>query len=125
MHATAYYGYPNRTTAVEVRRVKHFPCKVYFLVSGHNATDKTPMYEMPLIFVFGGSGFEVGESIFCLEVLGVGVLSLAFCPEIIFPIHPTSNWTLKLYCYLTHSIEQQTFSESTLNPDQQLNVNLT
>ena len=55
----------------------------------------------------------------------IGVLSLAFCPKIIFLIHPTSNWTLKLYCYLTHTIEQQTFSESTLNPDQQLNVNLT
>ena len=24
------------------------------LVSGHTATDKTPMYEMPLIFVFEG-----------------------------------------------------------------------
>ena len=36
-----------------------------------------PMYEMPLIFVFG-----VGESILCIGVLGVGVLSSAFCPEI-------------------------------------------
>mgnify|MGYP001793156869 CR=1 FL=1 len=31
------------------------------VVSGHNATDKTPMYEMLLIFVFGVLGFEVGE----------------------------------------------------------------
>ena len=31
------------------------------LASGHNATDKTPMYEMPLIYVFGvgGLGFWV------------------------------------------------------------------
>ena len=28
------------------------------LVSGLNATDKTPIYEMPLTFVFGGWGFE-------------------------------------------------------------------
>ena len=37
--------------------------------------DKTPMYEMPLTFVFGGS-------IFCVGVMGDGILSLAFCPEI-------------------------------------------
>ena len=40
------------------------------------------MYEMPLTFVFGGWDLGVGESIFCIGVLGVGVLSLAFCPEI-------------------------------------------
>ena len=45
------------------------------MVSGHYGTDKTPVYEMPLIFVFGGWGFGVGESIFCIGVLGVGVLS--------------------------------------------------
>ena len=45
------------------------------MVSGHYGTDKTPMYEMPLIFVFGGWGFGVEESIFCIGVLGVGVLS--------------------------------------------------
>ena len=44
------------------------------------------MYEMPLIFVFGGWGFEVRESIFCIRVLGVDVLSLAFCPEV------ANNW---------------------------------
>ena len=27
-------------------------------------------------------GFGVGESIFCIEVLGVGISSLAFCPKI-------------------------------------------
>ena len=52
------------------------------MVSGHNTTDKTPMYEMLLIFVLGGWGFGLGESIFCIGVLGVGVLSLAFCPKI-------------------------------------------
>ena len=41
------------------------------------------MYEMPLTFLFGGWGFEVGESIFCTGVLGVGIWSLAFCPEIL------------------------------------------
>ena len=43
------------------------------MVSGHYGTNKTPTYEMPLIFVFGG--FGVGESTFCIVVLGVGVLS--------------------------------------------------
>ena len=40
------------------------------------------MYEMPLIFVFRGSCFGDWENIFCIGVLGVGVLSLAFCAEI-------------------------------------------
>ena len=40
-------------------------------VSSLNATDKTPMYEMLLIYVFGGWGFGVGLSIFCIGVLGV------------------------------------------------------
>ena len=51
------------------------------MVSGLNATDKTPMYEMPLIFVF--RAFGVGVSIFCNGVLGNGILSLEFCPEIL------------------------------------------
>ena len=42
------------------------------------------MYKMPLIYVFGfgGWGFGVGASIFCIGVLDNGVLSLALCPEI-------------------------------------------
>ena len=39
------------------------------LVSGLNATDKTPTFEMPLTFVFEVLGvwhFGVGVSIFCL-----------------------------------------------------------
>ena len=40
------------------------------------------MYEMPLNFVFGGWGFGVGESIFSIGVLDVGIASLAFRPEI-------------------------------------------
>ena len=40
------------------------------------------MYEMPLTFVLGGRGLGVGESILCVGVLGVGILSLAFCPKI-------------------------------------------
>ena len=60
-------------------------CGLFSRVSDHNATDKKPMYEMPLTFVFGvrGLGFWGWESIFNIGVLGVGVLSLAFCPEII------------------------------------------
>ena len=41
------------------------------------------MYEMPLIYVFGGWGFGVRERIFCIAVLGVGILSLPVCPEIV------------------------------------------
>ena len=52
------------------------------MVSGQNATDKTPMYDMPLIFMFGVWGFGDGKSIFRIGVLGVSVLSLVFCPEI-------------------------------------------
>ena len=33
------------------------------MVSCHNATDKTPMYEMALMFVFRGWGFGFGRSI--------------------------------------------------------------
>ena len=40
------------------------------------------MYEMPLIYVFGGWGFGVGVSIFGIGVLADGILSLAFRPEI-------------------------------------------
>ena len=41
--------------------------------NGHNATDETPRYEMPLIFVFGVLGF--GWVLLCIGILGVGVLS--------------------------------------------------
>ena len=51
------------------------------MVSVLNASDKTQMYEIPLIFVFGV--FEVGMSIFCIGVLGNGILSLEFCPKIL------------------------------------------
>ena len=52
-------------------------------VSGLIATDKTPMHEMPLSFVFGGWGFGVGGNIYCNAVLGVSVLTLALCLEVI------------------------------------------
>ena len=39
-------------------------------VSGQNASDKTLTHEMPLIYVFGGWGFGVEASIFCIGVLG-------------------------------------------------------
>ena len=45
------------------------------LVSGLNATDKAPIYEMPLIYVFGVLG--LGEQFF-IGVLGNSSLSLAF-----------------------------------------------
>ena len=51
-------------------------------VSGLNATDKTPMYEMPLNYVYGILG--LGRTFFAL-----GFSAMAFCPEIIMP--PTSS----------------------------------
>ena len=50
-------------------------------VSGLNATDKTHMYEIYAtdLCVWG---FRVMASIFCIGVLGDGILSLAFCPDI-------------------------------------------
>ena len=73
-------------------------------VSGHSATDKTPMYEMPRIFVFGGWGFGVGESIFCIGVLGVGILSLAFCPiyHLHKWVHDSQNFILLMQYSLRH-----------------------
>ena len=57
--------------------------KVYLtVVSGLNATDKTPMYEMPLTLVFAVGFVWVRACIFCIGVLSTGILSLAFCPEI-------------------------------------------
>ena len=53
-----------------------------YWVSSLNATDKKPMHEMPLIFVFGGWGFGVGGNIYCNGVLGVGVLTLALCLQV-------------------------------------------
>ena len=50
------------------------------MVSDHNATDKTPMCEMPQIFMFEVLG--LGRTFFCIDVLGVDILSLAFCAEI-------------------------------------------
>ena len=41
-----------------------------------NATvDKTPMYEMSLIFVLGVGILGLGRAFFCIWVLGVGFLS--------------------------------------------------
>ena len=54
---------------------KHFSA-----VSAHNATDKLPMYEMPLFFVFGVLG--LGRAFFFYWGLGDGTLSLAICTEI-------------------------------------------
>ena len=50
--------------------------------SSLNAIDKMRMIDMLLSFVFGvlGLGFWVGESMFCIEVLGVCIL--VFCPKI-------------------------------------------
>ena len=44
------------------------------LVSGLNAADNAPIYEMPLIYVFGVRGFGVGRAIFLL-----GFWATAFC----------------------------------------------
>ena len=47
------------------------------MVSGHNATDKTPMYEIPLIFVFGvlGLGTAFFVSGFWVLAFVIGILS--------------------------------------------------
>ena len=54
------------------------------LVSDHNATVKMPMNDMPPIFVLGvwWLGFWGWGEHFYYGVLGVGVSSLAHCPEI-------------------------------------------
>ena len=54
------------------------------MVSGLNAMDKTPMYKMSLIYVFGFWGLGSWASFFLivLGVLGNGILPLTFCPEI-------------------------------------------
>ena len=44
-------------------------------------TNCQPMTKMPLSFVLGVGVLGLG-SIFCVEVLGDGILALAFCPEI-------------------------------------------
>ena len=60
------------------------PCRE---VSGLNATDKTPMYEIPLNYVFG-----VSASIFC-----IGVWVMAFCHWrlIVWPY----LWIFNDYCF--------------------------
>ena len=50
-------------------------------VCSDNAMDKTPMYEMPLVFVCWLWGFGFWGEHFWFW--GVGVLSLAFCPKIV------------------------------------------
>ena len=41
------------------------------------------MYEMPQNFVLGGLGSGFGRAFFSIWVMGVSVLSCAFCPKII------------------------------------------
>ena len=50
-------------------------------VSSQNATEKMSMYEMLLIYVFGGWGFGVGACIFCIEVLGNAFCHWRFVPR--------------------------------------------
>ena len=56
------------------------------MVSGQNATDKTPMYDMPLIFVFG-----------------FGVWVLAFCHWCFVPRSPSHHLSchIQVHCYST------------------------
>ena len=49
------------------------------MVSDHDATDKTPMYEMPLIFMFEVLG--LGEH-FLYWGFGCWHFAIGFCPEI-------------------------------------------
>ena len=48
-----------------------------YMLSGLNATDKTAMYEMPLIYVFGDWVMGLGRAFFVLVFS-----AMAFCPEI-------------------------------------------
>ena len=66
----------------------HHPERVF----GLNATDKTPMYGMPLIYVFGGWGFGVGASIFCIGVLGNGILSRDPLPGLLHFMSVFTSW---------------------------------
>ena len=67
------------------------------MVTDLNATDKMPMYEMPLIYVFGVWG--LGRAFFCVGVLGNGILSSAFCPEIWIDSQST-HWNTFVYWWL-------------------------
>ena len=71
----------------------------YRKVYGHNTTDKTPMYEIPLIFVFG-----VGESIFCVGVLGVGVLSRDHfnCQNKFYKMQNINDIMMLCYIFMLH-----------------------
>ena len=60
---------------------------MFFTLSGLNATYKTPMYEMPLIYVFGV--FGLGRAFFVL-----GFRAMAFCH---WRFVPRSSFTL-FYC---------------------------
>ena len=53
----------------------------FISMSGLNATGKTPMYEIPLIYI--GVGVCGWASIFCIGVFGYGILSLVFFSEIV------------------------------------------
>ena len=74
-------------------------CYMLGRISDHNATDKAPMDEMPLISVFGfGVGvWGIVEGIFCIRVLGVGLLSRDRSADNFTPITLWSNlFTLKV-----------------------------
>ena len=52
------------------------------LISGLNATDKKPMYKMPLTFVFGIWDFWFWGENFLLWLWVLAFHKLAFCPKI-------------------------------------------
>ena len=72
-----------------MKKCLNFVCLGKKKVSGHNATGKTPMYEKPLIFVFGVRGF----------VLGFWVLAFCHCPEI-----QEKNWAALSHEWLRYKI---------------------
>ena len=52
-------------------------------LSGLHATDKTPMYEMPLTFLFGGRVLRLERAFSVSGFWVFGIWSSAVCPEIL------------------------------------------
>ena len=59
--------------------------ELHRIVSGLNAKDKSPMYEMPQTFVIRSWFY------FCSGISGAGVSSLAFCPQMLIKNEDVKN----------------------------------
>ena len=68
----------NKTQLLSESSIMMLTKSVVMTISGLNSTDKTPMYEMPLIYVIGVMGLR--RAFFVL-----GFWAMAFCPGISGP----------------------------------------